>query len=159
VKARLRLADGAHDAPLDVGCRRPAVEDLAGVEIVKSALIVNRSAPRLVRFAEGIVAANGRSASPTFQRFDVDDGAAPERRDLDHLAAAEEHVHETKSPPDDARVAEQPAHVLGAGVGRDVEVFRPAIEQQIAHAAPHEISLKTVPRQTTHDLLRVGVDT
>ena len=45
-------------------------------------------------------------------------GRAAEGGRLDHLAAAEEHVHQPKAAADDARVAEQPAHVVGARAGR-----------------------------------------
>ena len=66
---------------------------------------------------------------------------APERGDLDDLAAAEEDVREAEAPPDDAAVAEQGPHVLRPGARRDVEVLRLAAEQQVAHAAADEVRL------------------
>ena len=79
---------------------------------------------------------------------------AAEGGDLDDLAAAEEHVHQPEAPADDARVAEERAHVFGARVGGDVEVFGAAAEQQVAHAPADEVGLEAVPRQPAHDLLR-----
>jgi hypothetical protein len=67
-------------------------------------------------------------------------------------------VNESEPAPDDARIAKKPAHVFRARVGSYVEVLGSAIEQQIAHTAAHEVGLKTVPRQTANDLLRIGVD-
>ena len=57
-----------------------------------------------------------------------------EGRDLDDLHA-EAHVREMEAPADQAAVAEQPPHLLGVGVGRDVEVLRAQAEQQVAHGA------------------------
>ena len=44
------------------------------------------------------------------------------------------------------------------GVGADVEVLGPAAEQQVAHAAPHQVGEEPVVLQPVHDLQRVGVD-
>ena len=62
----------------------------------------------------------------------------PERRDLDGLRA-EPHVRQPEAPADDPAVAEQPLDLVRMRRGADVEVFRPAAEQQVAHAAAHQI--------------------
>src|SRR5205814_2157450 len=54
-----------------------------------------------------------------------------------------------KAPSDDAAVAEETAHFHRMGVGGDVEIFRLAIHQQIAHAAATQVraiaaAMKTV---------------
>src|SRR5207342_1476847 len=92
-------------------------------------------------------------------RIGVGDGAAPEGGDLDDLSPTEENVHQTETPPDDARVAKQRPHVLGTSVGGKIEIFRSPVEQEIAHAATDEVGLKPVPGQPPDDLLRVRIDT
>ena len=61
-----------------------------------------------------------------FGLFGLEVGA--KRRHLDHLvvtAAAEDHMHDAKASADDEGAAEQALHLLGRGVGGDVEVLRP----------------------------------
>ena len=67
-----------------------------------------------------------------------------EGRHLDHLvvaAAAEHHVHDAKAPADDEGAPEQRLHLLGRGVGGDVEVLRPQADQQVAHRAADDVGL------------------
>ena len=61
---------------------------------------------------------------------------AAEGRHLDRLRPAH-HVHQPEAPPDDARAAENGAHLFGCGVGRDIEVLGLEVEQQVAHRAAH----------------------
>ena len=113
----------------------------------------------LVGFAEHVVAADeeivvlvGLAFAEHVRRV------APERRDLDDLAAAEEHVREAEATADDAAVAEERADVVGARAGRDVEVLRAAVQEEIANAAADEVGLEAGALEPPHDLRRVGVD-
>jgi hypothetical protein len=56
-------------------------------------------------------------------------------------AAAEDHVHQAEAPADDEGAAEQRLHLLGRGVGGDVEVLRPQADQQVAHGAADDVGL------------------
>ena len=163
-EARLGVADGAHHAPLDVAPTADPVEDLAVVEVVEEAVDGEVAAHRvLVRLAERVVGADeevdvGAAVARRIERVGVGLRRPAERRDLDHLAAPEQHVHQAEASSDDARVAEQLAHVLGARAGRDVEVLGAPVEQQVAHAAADQVGLEAVAREPAHDLLGVGVD-
>ncbi|MCY1503634.1 hypothetical protein D9M68_377640 [compost metagenome] len=67
-----------------------------------------------------------------------------EGRDLDDFLlapAVEGHVHDLEAPPDDARAPEQRLHLVGRGVGRDVEILGLDAEQQVAHRAAHDVGL------------------
>ena len=100
------------------------------------------------------------SSSPSLDVFlgGLHRRVAPEGRDLDDLAAAEEDVRQAEAPPDDAAVAEEGAHVLGAGARRDVEVLGLAAEQQVADAAADEVGLVAAALEPADDLGGVGVD-
>src|SRR5205823_14376593 len=60
-----------------------------------------------------------------------------------HRFAAHHHVHQPETPPDDQGAAKQRLHLLGSGIGRDVEVLRHDAEQQVAYRAAHDVGLKT----------------
>ena len=65
-----------------------------------------------------------------------------EGRDLDHLvvaAAAEDDMHDAKAPADDEGATEQRLHLLGRGVGGDVEILRSQPDQQVAHRAADDV--------------------
>ena len=62
----------------------------------------------------------------------------PEGGDLDGLAP-EHHVNDAKAPADDARAPEKRLHRFGRSVGGHVEVLRGATQQQVAHAAAHDV--------------------
>jgi hypothetical protein len=61
-----------------------------------------------------------------------------ERRDL-HVMASEIDVHEAETTADQARVAEDPAHLFGMGVGGDVEVLRMTSEKEIAEGSSDDV--------------------
>ena len=113
-----------------------------------------------MRVAEDVVAANQEIVvglgRVLFGRFGH--RVPPEGGDLDDLARAEEHVREAEAAADDAAVAEEGAHVLGARARRDVEVLRLAAEEQVADAAADEIRLEPGALEAAHDLGGVGVD-
>src|SRR6185312_8744170 len=130
------------------------VEDLAAVEIVEERVDREIAADRVfVSLAEDVVAPD-EEVLFLFRLLRV----LAKGRDLDHLAAAEEHVGEAEAAADDAAVAEERADVLGARARRDVEVFGPAAEQEIADAAAYEIGLKAVSLEAAYDLGGVGID-
>ena len=54
---------------------------------------------------------------------------------------AEKDMDQAEAPPDQARVAEQIAHLLRMRIGGNVEVFRAPPEHQIAHAASHQVGV------------------
>ena len=84
-------------------------------------------------------------------------GAAAEGRDLDVLWA-EEDVHQAEAPPDEPRVAEQLAHLMGMRRGRDVEVLGPPPQHQVAHAAAHQVGDVAGVDQPVEHLEHVAVD-
>ena len=67
-------------------------------------------------------------------------------------------MREPEAPADDAAVAEERAHVLGAGARRDVEVLGLAAEEEVAHAAADEVGLVAAALEAPDDLGGVGVD-
>jgi hypothetical protein len=62
------------------------------------------------------------------------------RRHLDRLRP-DVHVDQTEPPADDERAPEQRLHLLGARVGRNVEILGLDPEQQIADCATHDEGL------------------
>src|SRR5947209_1414448 len=81
------------------------------------------------------------------------------------------HMHQAKASTDDERAPEQRLHLLGCGVGREIEILGLDPEQQIAHRATDdegtEAFLLQAPRDVTssvrklvapHDVLVAGVD-
>ena len=72
---------------------------------------------------------------------------------LDHLvvaAPAMHHVHDAKTPANDEGAAKTGFHFLGRGVGGHIKVFRLQADQQIAHCAAHDVSLKAALLQGAH---------
>ena len=67
-------------------------------------------------------------------------------------------MHQFKPPPDDARVAKQSADLFGAGVRGDVEIFRAAMQQQIAHATADQMRLEAAGAQAVNHLQRGGAN-
>ena len=66
--------------------------------------------------------------------------------DFDHLmlaAPAINDVNNAKTPPNDEGAAKQRFDLLGRGVGGHVEIFRAQANEQIAHRAADDVSLKT----------------
>ena len=136
------------------------VEDLAPIEIVEERVDREVAAERVfVGLAEDVVAADEEVVDDVVGSSSGAPGrVAPEGGDLDDLAAAEEHVREAEAPADDAAVAEERAHVFGAGAGRDVEVLRASAEEEVADAAADEVRLEAAALEAANDLGGVGVD-
>ena len=80
-----------------------------------------------------------------------------ERRHFDRLRP-ELHVRQAEPPADDPAVAEQLLDLVRVGGGADVEILRPPLEQQIAHAAADEIRDVVVFVQPIKNFERVGID-
>jgi hypothetical protein len=81
-----------------------------------------------------------------------------ERRHLEDLAALEVHVGEPEPAPNQPAVPEQALHLVRRRAGGDVEVFRRAPDQRVAHAAADQVALVAVllePQQHAHG---VGVE-
>ncbi|MNT35680.1 hypothetical protein D3C72_1717150 [compost metagenome] len=61
-------------------------------------------------------------------------------------------MHDLEAAADDARAPEQRLHLLGRGVGRDVEILGLDAEQQVAHGAADDIGLVAGLLQRGSDL-------
>ncbi len=82
-----------------------------------------------------------------------------EGRDLDDLLlapAVERHVDDLEASPDDARAPEQRLHLIGRGVGRDVEILGLDAEQQVAHRAADDERLVARLLQRGSDFDRIA---
>lgn len=67
-------------------------------------------------------------------------------------------VGETEASSDDPAVVEELSDLSRPGVRADVEVLRAPAEEEVPHAAAHQVGLEPVTVQTHHDLERVRVD-
>ena len=85
-------------------------------------------------------------------------GRAAEGGGFDDFVVVENDVREAESAADEEAVSEEPLERAGVGVGADVEVLGLAAEQEVAHAAAHEVG--DVPRggEALEDAQRVGVN-
>ena len=86
-------------------------------------------------------------------RFDL----PPERRNLNGLQA-ELDVRQTKAAADDPAIAEQLLDPVRMGRRSNVEVFRLAVQQQVAHAAANQVGDVIVLVEPIEHLQRVRVD-
>src|SRR5439155_12354913 len=77
----------------------------------------------------------------------------PERGDLDDLAT-EADVGKPETPADQPRVAEHVLNLIGIRVGRNVEIFGLALQQQVAHTATDDERLVAGVFQAVQDLER-----
>ena len=81
----------------------------------------------------------------------------PERRDLDHLRA-ELDVRQPEAAADDPAVPEQLLDLIRMRRRADVEVLRPAAEQQIADAAADQVGDVVALPQPVEDFQGVRID-
>src|SRR5450759_3538982 len=79
------------------------------------------------------------------------------RRDLDNLLS-ELHVHQPEATTDHKAVAKESLDLVRMRRGDDIEVFRPATEQQIAHASTDEVRDESRVLETVQHLQRVVVN-
>jgi len=80
-----------------------------------------------------------------------------ECRDFNDFATKVD-VHQLETPTDDARIAKLGADLLGRGAGGDVEVLGRDIEQHVAYAPTHQISLVAGVLQTFDDVHRITAE-
>ena len=156
--AHLGIADGGHAAGLEVGPAVHVVDHLAGGRIVEEA-VDGEVAPDgvLLGGAEDVVAGDEQVALLAGVLGEVG-GVLPEGGHLDHLAAAEVDVGQPEAPADEPAVAEDGPHLARVGVGGEVEVLGLVVEQQVAHAAAHEVGLVAHVAQPVDDPQRVLVE-
>ncbi|MBP1661667.1 MAG: hypothetical protein H6P95_2859 [Candidatus Aminicenantes bacterium] len=83
---------------------------------------------------------------------------AAEGRDLDDLAVLEADVGQTEAAADEEGVAEELLDLVGVGVRADVEIGRPAAEEEVADCAADEVGGIAVRAQPVEDLEAVGID-
>ena len=72
--------------------------------------------------------------------------------------ATEMHVHDTKAATDDAGIAEGASDLVGRGIGGDIEILGFEPQQQVAHAATHDIGFETGIDETIENLEAAGTD-
>ena len=84
-------------------------------------------------------------------------GTAPEGRGLDDVVV-EADVRQAEPAPDEEAVLEDLLDLAGRGVGADVKVLGRAAEEQVAHAAAHEVGGEALAHEPVHDLEGVGMD-
>ena len=89
------------------------------------------------------------------QRVGVVGGA--EGGDLERLGALH-HMHDLEAAADDARAAEQAAHLIGRGVGGDVVVLGLDAGDQVAHRAADDVGLEAALLQRFADAPGAGRD-
>jgi len=159
-EARLGIADHAQHALPAVGDAAEIIVDFLARRIVVQRVDGEVAARSVVlHAAEDVVGQQsavlvGR-ALVFFLGFLLAIGA--EGGDLDGLAAAH-HVDDLEAPADDARTAEQATHLLGGGVGGDVEILGYPAQQQVAYRAADEVAPVAGLSQGFAGLQRAVVD-
>ena len=80
-------------------------------------------------------------------------GSHFDRRGLRRLARSlgHRHQHNSKLRSHRIRFREDTHHLLGGGVGHDIPVLGLPLEQQVAHASPHQVGLKALLTQGVDD--------
>jgi len=147
--AQTRFPDQAQTAPGDV--LEPAdVIDNALVGKVPVQRVDREIAPQHVLFqtAEAVVPQDAPVGSPDNRTLRIRGLVAgtAKRGDLD-VFAAEHHVRESEPAPDQQHPAEQLLYLFRPGVGHDVEILGPEIQQQVAHAASDHAGAIACPVQ------------
>ena len=95
---------------------------------------------------------HGRPPPPALRRQ-----LPPECRHLDRLLP-EPHVRETEAPADDPAVSKQSFDLVGVRRRADIEVFRPAAEEEVADAAAYEVGDEMFSVEPIEHTEGVGVD-
>ena len=163
-KRTVGIADAANQAALEVLQPADVVDDRERPDVVEERVdgevaaerVLFRRAVGVVALDRGVVRATGSrgvglpsadasTSGPSAAAATSISGVSSvrvdlpaERRDLDRLRA-ELDVREPEAPPDDPAVAEQLLDLVRMRRGADVEVLRPAAEQQVADAAADEV--------------------
>jgi len=154
-QALVGVADGLEHAPLDV--REPAdvIDDLVGDRVVEEAIDREVAALGVLEGGPEGVGADDEARVVGGHLLIV--GEPTKRGDLEDLRA-DVYVCEAEAPPDDAAAAAEDAlELLGASVGRDVEVLGAAPQQEVPHAAADEVGLEAVSLELLDDRHAVEV--
>ena len=165
-----RIADRANQPVAKILQAADVVDDRERRDVIEER-VDREVAPERVLFgrAERVVVANqqigGRRFDVAFERrfgrrrlvLGPGQDVAAERRHFDVLVA-EAYMRETKPAADDPAVAEELLDLIGMRVGADVEILRPALEQQIAHAAADEVRDVVELLQSVEHFQRIGID-
>ena len=135
--ARGRMADHAQRFSFDVG-HSVVIVDHGFRHRVVIQRVDREIAPRgvfLLR-AEDVVAQD----APLLVGLCALAVVAAESGDLDGFRT-HSHVHDLETPADEARAPETPSHLLGRGIGGDVEILGGDADQEVAHGAADDESL------------------
>ena len=147
-----RVPDGANQLPLHVLEPAAVVDHRERGDVVEQR-VDGEVAPERVLFgrAEGVVAPD-QTVVVRGRRL------LAEGRDLDHLAPEAKRDTGGKPTTDDEAVAEEPLDGMRMRRGADVEVLGRPLEQQVAHAATHQVRGVPVVLQSIEDLERIRID-
>jgi hypothetical protein len=151
----VRIADDMDELAVEVLDAADVVDDREVADVVEQRVDREVAAEGvLLRRAIGIVAGDQELAGLAALLVGI--GIATERRDLDDLAVVKIHVDQPEAPPDDSRVAEQPADLVRFRIRADVVVLRLSTEHQVPDAPPNQARHVAGVVQPVKDLDGVG---
>ena len=165
-----RVADAADDSRFQVVESARVIDDRARRDVVEQR-VDGEVAPECVLFggAERIVAVKKSNMPGRLVDCSVDicmdvgcrqlfsRQLPPECRHLDRLRP-KPHMREAKASSDDPAVSEQSLDLVWVRGRADVEVFRPAPQEEVPDAAAYEVGDEMFPVQPVKHTERVGVD-
>ncbi len=160
-QANLGGADGSNGAGLEIAPAGDVVDHLAQAHVVEQAVDGEVPPPGiLLGGAKDVVLADEQVGvdSSGILGQDLLHRILAEGGNLDDLLALEVDVRQPEAPADQAAVAEGGPHLLGVGRGGDVEVLGAPAEQEVAHAAAHQVGLVAVAPQVPQDLEGIDVE-
>ena len=152
--AGARLADHAQGLLLEVADAVVVVDDRLGRRVVIQRIggeVAARGVLGLV--AEDVVVQH----AAVLVLLGVGVEGAAEGGDLDGLVP-HHHMHDLEAAADDARAAEDVAHLFRRGVGGDVEILGFGADQQVAHGAADDEGLVALLLQTFADAPAAAAD-
>ncbi len=154
--ALVGVADAVQAAATDVVHGPGVVDEREGLDVVEQRVDREVAAQRILLGGAVLVVAHHQAVLDLCViRLAGRIGA--EGGDLDHLLA-EHDVRQPEAAPDDPAVAEGAADLLGAGVGRHVEVLGDAPQQQVADASTRQIGGVTGLAQAVENFEGLGAD-
>ncbi len=166
-QADVGIADRSHDSGAEIVEAADVIDHREVGDVVEQRVDREIAAERVFfGRAERVVAMNEmfafrrgriRSGHAVLHHFFAGLDLAAERRHFDDLLS-ESHVRQPEAAPDDPAVPKQLLDLIGMRRRPDVEILWPAAEQQIAHAAAHEVRGVVELSEPIEDLQRIGVD-
>ena len=154
-EADVRVPDAADEAVLDVREASHVVDDGEMLDLVEEP-VDGEIAPQGVLF--------GRAVAVVAEHVQILVAvllllvrAAPEGRGLDDVVV-EADVRQPEPAADQEAVLEDLLDLAGRGVCADVEILGRALEDEVAHAAAHEIGGEALAPQSVQNLQGVRVD-